>query len=413
MKALERYLQKNTFLEQQITSDPHQSLKQVVVIPCYREDSLLSTLNALGKCRLPTTATEVIVVVNSSEGDDAEVLKINRNTIVEAEHWMQEHQSALLRFFIIHAPELPKKHAGAGLARKIGMDEALRRFQMVKKPNGAIISLDADTLVRENYLIEIEKQFKNDIFTLLIYFEHPLEINRDAILQYELHMRYFRQALSWSGFPYAYHTVGSAFAVRADVYARQGGMNRKQAGEDFYFLHKIFPLGNVKETAETSVYPSSRISDRVPFGTGPVVEKIVESGLEMQTYPLEAFRHLKVLFSSLQVTYQRKGINIPENFPKPLQEFLMLNDYSGKLQDAFHHTSNYNSFLKRFFQWMDAFRVVKYLNFLHDEKYAAKSMVSEEAGKLLSEIKHGTVSYSLFFCEELLMQYRMLDRGED
>jgi len=410
VKALERYLHKNTFLGQQIFTAPDRSLNQVVVVPSYREDKLLDTLNALRKSKLPSTATEVIVVVNSSEADGEEVRKINRNTIVEAEQWMQDHQSALLRFFILHAPDLPKKHAGAGLARKIGMDEALRRFQMVNNPSGAIISLDADTLVEENYLIEIERQFKKDIHTLLIYFEHPFENNRDAIVQYELHMRYFKQALSWSGFPYAHHTVGSAFAVMAEIYARQGGMNRKQAGEDFYFLHKVFPLSKVRETSETRVCPSSRISDRVPFGTGPVVEKIVDSGLEMRTYPLGAFRQLKKLFGSLQTTYEGKRTSIPEDFPKALKEFLLENNYSLKIQEAFQHTNNYNSFIKRFFQWMDAFRVVKYLNFLHEEGFLKKSEISMEAINLLSVLHYEKDKLEFGKLEELLKIYRKLDK---
>lgn len=411
MKALERYLHKNTYLEQQLDSAPESTLSQVVVIPCYREDNLLMTLNALWKCKMPNTATEVIVVINSSEADGEKVREINRNTIVEAEQWMQEHQSALLRFFIIHAPDLPKKHAGAGLARKIGMDEALRRFRIVNKPHGAIVSLDADTLVEENYLLQIEKHFQKGLHSLLIYFEHPFGDHKDAIVQYELHMRYFKQALSWTGFPYAHHTVGSAFAVRADVYAKQGGMNRKQAGEDFYFLHKVFPLGKVVETNETCVYPSSRISDRVPFGTGPVIEKIENSGKEMFTYPLDAFLHLKVLFESLQATHEEKRTTIPEDFPKALKEFLQANNYRLKIQEAFQHTSNYNSFVKRFFQWMDAFRVVKYLNFLYEEGFLKKSEISTASFKLLHVLDYKKDNAASVDLEDLLIIYRKLDKA--
>ena len=81
-----------------------------------------------------------------------------------------------------------------------------------------------------------------------IYFEHPLHGPLEpkvyeAIAAYELHLRYYVQALRYAAFPYAHHTIGSSMAVRADAYAKQGGMNKRQAGEDFYFLHKIIPLG--------------------------------------------------------------------------------------------------------------------------------------------------------------------------
>ena len=36
-------------------------------------------------------------------------------------------------------------------------------------------------------------------------------------------------------------------AVRADAYLRQGGMNRRKAGEDFYFLNKFMVLGGYGE----------------------------------------------------------------------------------------------------------------------------------------------------------------------
>src|SRR5213594_3575687 len=89
----------------------------------------------------------------------------------------------------------------------------------------------------------------------------------EAIAAYELHLRYYVRALRYAGFPYAHHTIGSCMAVRADVYKKQGGMNKRQAGEDFYFLQKIIPLGHFTDLTETKVIPSSRPSDRVPFGT--------------------------------------------------------------------------------------------------------------------------------------------------
>ena len=52
--------------------------------------------------------------------------------------------------------------AKAGTARKAGMDEAVRRYNLLGKPQGIIVSLDADTLVDENYLVEIENYFRKN-----------------------------------------------------------------------------------------------------------------------------------------------------------------------------------------------------------------------------------------------------------
>jgi len=51
-------------------------------------------------------------------------------------------------------------------------------------------------------------------------------------------------------------TVDSYIAVR--------GMNRREAGEDFYFLNKLAKLGDIGQIHATTVYPSARPSRRVP-----------------------------------------------------------------------------------------------------------------------------------------------------
>ena len=68
---------------------------------------------------------------------------------------------------------------------------------------------------------------------------------REAIMKYELYLRYYRLALEYTGHPHAYHCIGSAFAVRTLDYVAQGGMNKRQAGEDFYFLQKLIATGRM------------------------------------------------------------------------------------------------------------------------------------------------------------------------
>ena len=77
--------------------------------------------------------------------------------------------------------------------------------------------------------------------------------------------------MTFAGLPYSYHTIGSAFAVTAKAYARQGGMNRRKAGEDFYFINKLIKGENFGEITNTTVFPSPRTSNRVPFGTGKAI----------------------------------------------------------------------------------------------------------------------------------------------
>ena len=99
---------------------------------------------------------------------------------------------------------------------------------------------------------------------------------RLGIQLYEDYLHYYKKALDYAGFPDSIYTIGSAFAVRADAYVKQGGMNRRQAGEDFYFLNKLTKLGKITEINDAYVYPSARVSDRVPFGTGAAMNKCDE-----------------------------------------------------------------------------------------------------------------------------------------
>jgi hypothetical protein len=66
-----------------------------------------------------------------------------------------------------------------------------------------------------------------------------------AITSYELHLRYLVHAMRWAGHPFAYQTVGSSMAVRRKAYLSLGGMNTRQAGEDFYFLQKFIEVGSL------------------------------------------------------------------------------------------------------------------------------------------------------------------------
>ena len=47
------------------------------------------------------------------------------------------------------------------LARKIAMDEAVRRFDQIGHTKGIIACFDADSLCDDNYLIELEEHFIN------------------------------------------------------------------------------------------------------------------------------------------------------------------------------------------------------------------------------------------------------------
>ena len=304
-----RYFHRFGFEASQIKNNLKPAIKIILVIPVHDEPDIVSTLDSLGSCKPPDSPVEVIlVVVNNSESAEHEIIKQNTISIQEINKWADKNSKRHLSCRILCEMKLPNKHAGVGLARKIGMDEALRRFSSIGY-NGLIVCLDADCTVQSSYLRELESNFAFDNFIAgSISYEHTWK-NEDkemvsGIVQYELGLRYYVNALRYATYPFAYHTIGSSMAVSARTYALAGGMNKRKAGEDFYFLHKLIPLGNFKELNSCTVYPSSRISRRVPFGTGRAMLKWKEQAEfnkdeVLKTYRFEIFKDLKELIQCL------------------------------------------------------------------------------------------------------------------
>lgn len=374
MKLFQTYLIKNASGEALIQANPEKGLKYIVVIPAYIETRLNDSLVSLFNASPPGSPVEIIVLINWPEDESQENIALSKEIFRSAEKFAQSHSTPKFFVHVIQAAAIPRKKAGVGYARKTGMDEAIRRFERAKQENGIIISFDADTQCEQNYFLAIEKHFEKNPSTdgCSIYFEHPLTGDDypanvyTAITQYELHMRYYLHAVKYSGFPNAFYTVGSAFAVRAESYCKQGGMNARQAGEDFYFLQKFFDLGNFTDLLSTTIKPSPRPSLRVPFGTGKAVVQILESGSGLHSYNPEIFKMLKMLFMKIPEFYtsisNSKEPNIAD-LPGCLNDFLQTLNFISELKNIFENSGSLQAFEKRFYRYFNMFRILKFARF--------------------------------------------------
>ena len=406
-----RYLREHTLRGPLIDRASEPGLRTVVVIPAKDEEHLMDSLKALLHCDPTRFPVEVIVVVNTSERDGEDCHHHNREIAEQAQGWADAHSTPHLRFHILTQFHLPKKHAGVGLARKIGMDEACLRLETVGNPTGVIVCFDGDSLCDPNYLTEIEAHFERypKMQGASIYFEHPVEGERysnelyEAIIGYELHLRVFVQAQRWAGFPFATQTIGSSMAVRNDAYQEQCGMNKRQAGEDFYFLHKFTPLGRVREINTTRVIPSPRPSHRVPFGTGKAVEKLLESSIAQTTYSPQSFEDLKRVFDQIGAFYQKQDYRLPES----VASFLAERSFEERLAEIRSGVTSFDGFQTRFFRYFNAFLIMKYLHHARDHFYLDID-VAEAARWLLPDERGALVDASPL---ELLRQARAIDRA--
>lgn len=358
----------------------------IVVIPCYNEPALFDTLHNLRTIDRPNANIITVIVINSGVFADEIVVKQNRVSYEETLLFAERYNESGFGFFPLLFEELPRKHAGVGLARKIGMDLAVEHFLRNEKSRGVIISLDADCTVSTNFLTTVWGAFSRDKSpnATIHDFRHRVEeygaLLESAARQYEAYIRYFRSMLEYTGFPYYWHTIGSAFAVSADAYVRVGGMGRQQGGEDFYFLQKIFALGNILELKDARVFPMARLSDRVPFGTGPSLQKIMdEPDGNVKAYSENSFHLLKQLFDMKDMFFGREPESVQvmtATLHPSMQQFLKEIDFSELIRDCNENSASIVTFRKRFFHYFNAFRIIKYLNRIHPDPFPYISFAS-------------------------------------
>lgn len=367
---------------------PDPTLSLIVVIPSFKEPDILPTLASLASCDPPKGSVEVIIIINAPEGSDPEIYDLNQQTVDQIEHWKAVQKPSFMNDFIIREENLPVKFAGAGLARKIGMDEALRRWSELEQ-DGPILCLDADCTVSGDYFTEAEKAFENPNLKLGHFeFLHnwkdePNLLLKQGIIEYELHLRCHILGLANAGYPFAVHTVGSCMAVRASSYAKAGGMNRRKAGEDFYFMHKLLPIGGFKYIPAT-VYPSCRISDRVPFGTGRAQWEYLNFRELKGTYSSEIYSVLSDFFGQIP-TWFTQEVSFDKLNPI-IGAFLRKHRFDETLLQIRQQSTSPSVFFRRFWQWMDGFRVLKLVHYLRDNGFPNQSVLAV-AKELTKETK--------------------------
>ncbi|MGB9698969.1 MAG: glycosyltransferase [Thermodesulfobacteriota bacterium] len=254
-----------------------------IVIPALAEaDYLWNTLKSLAQN--PAEILDkflTLIVVNHRQDAPPEIKKNNLDTLRMLATRKDSLQNLPRAWVDAASPglELPS-NGGVGFARKIGFDLALEKLNY-QNNSPLLISLDADTLVRPDYLPALMHHFQNfSVGAAIIPFCHQQgsTIAEDqAIKRYELFLRAYVFGLKLAGSPYAFHTIGSTMACTAAAYVRAGGMNTRSAAEDFYFLQQLAKTSGLKQVKGTIVYPAARASWRVPFGTGKSVLKILTS----------------------------------------------------------------------------------------------------------------------------------------
>jgi len=260
------------------------------------------------------------------------------------------------------------------VARKVGADVACALIDKGIIDSPWICSTDADTQLPDNYFSVLAGVPEN---TSAITYKF-CHINNDdplskATLLYEEALRYYVSGLKWAGSNYAFHTVGSTLAFRSDYYALVRGFPKRSAGEDFYLLNKLAKLDPIRNMDDATLLIEPRCSDRVPFGTGPAVSKILQlPDMEHYTYyHPQLFIELKNCLEAMENLWEEK-----DDFPLWLSKLSEASQYAltqlqfNKLTShILKQISNKQQCKRHIEQWFDGFRTLKFIHYMQDTYY--------------------------------------------
>jgi hypothetical protein len=382
-KATQKYLAIYAEPESRLLQNfPDLPFDRVLVIPCFRESPAFA-LRLQGSL-LAQHRVLVIVVINQPPGARdplnenlltffkcQEILWQNANLrLCRATHqgscWLVVDRFTEGRWI--------DTRQGVGLARKIGCDLAVQLMELGICRDSWIFTSDADAHLPRNYFSDFspcENSSAAVFATRHIHGDDSAVLAATAL--YEQALDYYVRGLVWAGSLYGFPTIGSAVAVRARHYCQARGFPKRAGGEDFYLLNKLAKLGNIERVPYIRIEIEARLSDRVPFGTGPAVSKIfaLEKIDDFAYYSPEVFVALKSWLD-----------RIPQLWPALQSGEDPLQGLEPEIVDALENAEIHTLWrhLRRQVKsaegcttaahhWFDAFRTLKFIRYLQETRF--------------------------------------------
>jgi hypothetical protein len=223
--------------------------------------------------------------------------------------------------------------------------------------------------VSPDYISKVKQIFKSqNTSAAVIGFSH-LEssdiANNDYIEQYENFLKTTAEKMKNAGSPYGYVSMGSTIVCTAEAYCAVGGMSRKKATEDFYFLQELTKYCGVHNIPETLVFPSPRPISRVYLGTGYRMEQI-QKGFDITNlyYSDDAYRYLSK-WLQLGGHAWEKSLNDLLKDIKPIHPnligFLKIEGIETIWSKIQNNAPSELHFKEQFHRWFDGLKTIRFL----------------------------------------------------
>jgi hypothetical protein len=273
---------------------------------------------------------------------------------------------------------------GVGLARKIGADIALELIATGRVRGPFFAMTDADTRLPEDYFSRIA-QLKPECAAAMFPFWHESSGKGDvdrATALYEIRLRYLQRGLHWAHSPYAFHAVGSTMVVHALSYAQVRGVPLRQAAEDFYLLSKLSKVRPLLRLRGAPVQIRSRLSDRVPFGTGAETGKLAR-GDELELYHPDCFAAVRDVMKTIRDVSQFPGLlgeELLTHMRPSVKRFLESQGALRAWQTFSVQAPTPRARLRHLHEWLGGFRTLKLIHHVRDS--ATSSLPWQDAIRL-------------------------------
>ncbi|MDA8677321.1 hypothetical protein N9L74_01475 [Luminiphilus sp.] len=257
--------------------------QHVMVLPCFDEDPLFIHRFAQS---FKTASLLLILVINRPVSSTPEANQAVKTALAALpSHPLQlgfnlhevNPSFSILSIDLEALEGATPCNQGVGRARRVGCDVALTLIDRETVSSPWIYSTDADTEWDASLL---SRTWPSEASAVSLPFTHRATEDpalSHATLIYELTMHHYVLHLQAIGSPYAFHTLGSSCVIHSHAYAAVRGMPLRNAAEDFYLLNKLAKVGPVHCARGAGVRITSRQSNRVPFGTGPAVRRLLEA----------------------------------------------------------------------------------------------------------------------------------------
>ena len=163
--------------------------------------------------------------------------------------------------------------------------------------------------------------------------------------------------------------MGSTIICTTKAYIAVGGMPRRKAGEDFYFMQSLAKYKKIYFINDILVHPSSRSEKRVHLGTGFRMNEYKKTSQFNNLFFKSSFyKIIKKLIFIVEQNYNKPYIlfnkELNKNFNDNVCNFLdnhKINDIWGKIS---LNSKSKKQFMILFHQWFDALKIMQLLKYI-------------------------------------------------